>query len=505
MKKTWLILLLILIVQVFLRLPFLAEPLNLDEATYAQIAHRIAQGQLLYRDMIDVKPPALFFAFQILGRDTFVIRLLTNLYCLFGTILLFLIGRQLWGGKAGLVAALLYAIFGGGVFIEGTQSSPETLMLVPLLASFSLFMLGGFWVFLAGILAGLAVMFKQTAVFNLLAMLIFAFWQKDFKKAGWLIAGAAVFPLFFTFYFIAHGTLPDFLAALFYYSSGMVKLSFLNPLFKTLYLFLFENSILWILAFIGLVMLARQKRSVNLNLLIFWSLASFVGVYVTGYAMGHYFIQLIPVLCLLGGMAITRWSEIQFNKTLLISLLAVFGLFVVANQYEFYFSYPPDRIATERYGSPVVAIGRQIGLEIGRRTKPGDCVSGISSVVFYSGRDSLTRYYIAVQGGRSEIWLFGKLIYAHDFNISRSPAIKKLVDEDFYRFLSDKRTKYWAVDLRDLYAPPNLAAKLKEYGYVVDLELSNRRYGIVVFKRIEEKPKSALVLPGGNRANLQLF
>lgn len=69
MKRVWLILLLILLFQFVLRIPFLSEPLNLDEATYWQIADRMSHGELLYRDLVDVKPPGLYYIFMLIGKD----------------------------------------------------------------------------------------------------------------------------------------------------------------------------------------------------------------------------------------------------------------------------------------------------------------------------------------------------------------------------------------------------------------------------------------------------
>lgn len=485
-RSKWLFLiLLILAMQIVLRLPFMAEPLNLDKATYVQISSRMSQGELLYRDMVDVKPPGLFYIFMLIGKDPFQMRLLTALYGMLTTLCLFFLGRKLFGERFGLIAALLYAVFSGGVFIEGTQSSPETFMVMPLVLGLLSFASGSF--FLAGIFSGLAVIIKQTAAFNFIALLGVLI----FTRKGWagvkLIAGVLIFPLVLVVYFSFKGTLAEFINAIFFYSLGMVKPSAISFLIKTALLFIFESSVLWVLALAGTVYLIRRERDEKTWLLLVWSLFSVIAVYAAGYALGHYYIQLIPALCLLAAVAVFHWNELitaRSTKVLFIIFLAALGLFIIANEYEFYTVYSPDQIAFERYGTPINGIARQIGLKIRERTKPGDLVYGISSVVVYSGRSSLTKYYLTVRGGRTEVWFLGKLIYGHDFGIQRDTALVKKVDEDFYRNLSDPRTKYWAVNLKDNYAPEDIKARLREYGYVLDQELSDVRDAILVFKRI---------------------
>jgi 4-amino-4-deoxy-L-arabinose transferase-like glycosyltransferase len=474
MKKSWLILGFILLLQVGLRLPFLAEPLSLDEATYGQIARRMAQGEQLYRDLVDVKPPAVFLIFQALGSDPEKIRLVTAGCGALVALLLFLLGRQLFNDRVGLAAAALYALFGGGVFIEGTQANPENFMLLPLLAALSCTLAGGWWLLAAGLFSGLAIMVKQTAAFNLAALLLFVLFKKEWKGSAMLVLGSLVVPLLCLAYYRT-----GLVAALFYYSAGMVKLSLINPLIKTVFLFLFENGPLWVLAAVGLVYIWRQPREERSNLLLLWSVGSAVGCYLAGYALGHYFIQLVPALCLWGAIALVK---VRFDR-LAIILLGIFSLFIVANQAEFYLVYSPEQIVLERGGSPAGPAGRRIGETIARQSQPGEAVFGLATAVFYSGRNSPNKYFIAVRGGQSELRIAGRLIYSHNFGIKRDPRLQALIDQDFFRSLSDPRTRYYVVDLKDNYSPPGTNGWLKKCGYILDPGLSDLPAAIFVFRR----------------------
>ncbi|HEY0711089.1 MAG TPA: glycosyltransferase, partial [Polyangia bacterium] len=58
-------LLLLLLLGAFLRLPTFGRPLlSDDEAIYAATADAMAQGNVLYRDVVDHKPPAIYFIYR---------------------------------------------------------------------------------------------------------------------------------------------------------------------------------------------------------------------------------------------------------------------------------------------------------------------------------------------------------------------------------------------------------------------------------------------------------
>jgi 4-amino-4-deoxy-L-arabinose transferase-like glycosyltransferase len=495
MKKAWLLLFLILVLQLVLRLPFLGEPLNQDEATYLQIARRMAQGELLYRDIVDVKPPGIFCVAQALGRNVRLIRVETAVYSLFLTVLLFLIGRRAGGNWLGLVAAFLFALFSGGVFVEGTMVTSELFMLLPLLLALSLFMSGPGGLFAAGLFSGLAVLVKQPAAFNLLGLglLIVALGWRN-KQAITTIgarlliffAGSLVFPLLTLLYFWLRGGLGAFINANFFYSLGMAKPSLANFLVKTLLLMLFENSVVWVAALAGGWLIWRCFRTDKLLVILVWTLSSLLGVYAAGFALGHYYLQIIPGLCLLSGLVAVKWRELDWTaatRFIFVSLLVVMSALIVLSEYEFYLAYGPDRISAERYGNNGNSVARDIGLKIRARTRPGDRVYGIASTVFYSDRDSLTKYYLTIRGGRTAINFLGRPVYTHDFGITRSPALVKLVDNDVYRVLADKRTKYFTIYVKDYYAPDEIWHWLKQLGYRFDRELSDQPSAIMVFRR----------------------
>jgi 4-amino-4-deoxy-L-arabinose transferase-like glycosyltransferase len=486
MKKTWLLVLLILLLQCALRLPFLAEPLNYDESVYMQIAGRMSQGEQLYRDIIDVKPPLLFNFYQLVGQEAQRLRLVMTVISLLTTLLVLQAGWLLGGQRVGLAAAGLFAVFSGGIFVEGTLGSPEGLMLPLLVGALNGLILGGGWIVLAGICSGAAIMIKQTAAVFLLCLLGFLVWRRRFAEAWTFLAGSLLCPLLYALFFGLRGDLPGLIDALFLLGAGMIKFDLLNILIKTLSIFLFENSVLWILALVGLLYAFRQRAIARMQLLLAWGAVSLLSAYLTSFGLGHYFLPQVPALALLGGLALGNWPEIiRRQSTRLVALLLITALafFTLISQLEFYLACSGDQIAAQRYGSEAISKFKRLGRLIGERTKPGDQVYGFPVAVYYSQRRQPIKYYIIVRGGRSEVRLLGKLLYAYDFGISRSPELTRRIDEDIYQAIADRRTKYLVFGLMDLYQPPRLKEVVNANGYVYDRELSDPDALIVIYKR----------------------
>lgn len=488
MKRTWLILLLIMALQLLLRLPFIAEPLSQDEGIYSCVAARLAHGDVLYRDLIDNKPPGIFYlyrsVYQLFGWSAPALRWFTAFFGLLSTLAVFLLGRRCRDERAGLLAALFFAVFSGGVFVEGAGSNTEVYMVLPLLLALLAFFSGAlFW---AGLLSGLALLFKPVAVFPLLVLLGFACWSGG--KPGWrrpalFLAGSAGLPLLTLLYFWSQGAGEGFINCNLFYSLGMVNPRLGYFLFKTVYLMLFENSVLWLLAALGLCLAFKERL-----LLAAWTLAALAGAFAAGYSFGHYYLPLIPGLSLLAGIAVAGWPELKIarrGRAAFGVLLAALTLLIVASQYEFYTVYSPAEIARQRYGTPANELARRLGARLGEITLPRDRIltKSLFSAVFYAGRLPAGGNYLTVRGGIGEISLFGRQLFAGALLFQRDPAMVRAIDEDFYRALADDRTKYYVVYLPDYYAPPDAAARLQEYGYRLDRSLTDAANGVIVYRR----------------------
>jgi hypothetical protein len=326
-------------------------------------------------------------------------------------------------------------------------------------------------------------MVKQVAIFNFVMLLGFSLLRHDRVRAGVrMVSGFLVFPLFFTLYFWSKGTLPDFMNAILFYGAKNISFDVIVILFRTAYIMLFENSVLWVLAAVAFFYIWLKERSFNLQLLTLWGLFSMIGVFVGGYALSHYFIQVMPALCLLSGVAIVRWREFGRLKNIMLMLLVILGSFIVIGQYEFYLIYTPEQISVAKYGSPINAIAQEIGEKIRERTTEDDYIfpRQLYQILFYAKRNSLSKYYLSHGGFYRLVDAKGKIIYSFDFRADRDPELAKKESEDFYQALHDRRTKYF-IFMQD-FVPQDIFQKLSEYR--LDKELSQKEYGILVYKRI---------------------
>jgi hypothetical protein len=151
------------------------EPPERDVATYAVIGHELLNGRSLYIDLWDNKPPAIYLAFAmseaVAGygpREIFLINILAALLGLVGC---YFAGAAIGSAVAGLVAAGLWALTSGDLYLQGNQPNAELLINVCLLGFLAIVLAPsadkkgrGRRIIAAGLLAGAATLFKYTAI-----------------------------------------------------------------------------------------------------------------------------------------------------------------------------------------------------------------------------------------------------------------------------------------------------------------------------------------------------
>jgi len=204
-------------VSVALRLPFLSVPLITDEGGYAYVAHWMARGLTLYRDLWFDRPQGIFLLYggqmALLGDSTEAIRLGAALFNALTLLLLYGLTASLAGPLAGLAAAGLFAVSSAAPAIEGFTANGELYM--------NLFVVAALWLassrrwFLAGMVLALAVAVKPTSLVGAApALAVLALWGESWGRpslstvvrrgamgaAGAVLAAAP---------FIAHGVWTD--------------------------------------------------------------------------------------------------------------------------------------------------------------------------------------------------------------------------------------------------------------------------------------------------------
>lgn len=426
------ILILILLLQVGLRLPFLQIPLERDEGAYGYMAQRILAGEVPYRDAFDHKPPLVYFIYasliKIFGNSISAIRVPTLFYSLLTTLAVFYLGLLLLGAGGGLLAAFLYALFSGGILIQGASSNTETFMVLPMLLAFIFFIRGGrsnyFW---AGLFSGIAFMIKQVAVFNFIVFALtplipLSLWERGKGRLRWrrgegllmLFLGFLIPPLFFTLYFWLKGALPDYVYGVFLVNRQYLRslpIGFwgrmVNGFYTTFIFARLENSVLWVFGIVGLFYIFIKDRLQQNLMLAFWALASLLAVATSGLFFGHYYIQLIPALCLLSAYAIMKIKdEAGLALKVAVVLVSLFLFFaIIPYQYPVYFKFTPEQVSERQYGKLSYVVSFKLAQKLKGLMKPRDKVfvwAANPELYFYLNKKAPTRYFNYLRWMESE-------------------------------------------------------------------------------------------------------
>jgi 4-amino-4-deoxy-L-arabinose transferase-like glycosyltransferase len=333
----------------FLLRIFYANHLYQDDGLWFTAAEQLLDGRALYREIYFDKPPALpliyALLFKLFGAHIIVIRLFTVFYSVCVSVMLYLFGSRLYGRRAGLLAAAMFAVFSTTYTTGHVQGlNTDFLMLLPYTAGAYLLArsieaseLRSKWLALCGgALVGVAFQINPKAVFDLvffvLLLLIAGRQSAATLRARAVLlalaaAGALAGALPFFVYIALTESFPDYWLYVWdwgaryagYYS---IWKALLTALAQSANYFALNNTLLVTLAFVvaSVIIKSRRKRLFKAGakpaptagseagdvyrsdlIALAWLAASYCGLAVGGRFFGHYFFQIMPALCLLGG------------------------------------------------------------------------------------------------------------------------------------------------------------------------------------------------------------
>lgn len=322
--SNWLIVLIFIALAIFLRIfSFFPSVIDHDESTYLEISRQMLNGKTLYVDMIDIKPPGIFLiiaGFQaVFGYSIFVIRLLVAIWIGFTAFMIFLTGKALLkDNKAAFSAGIIYVFFISTWSFYGISITPEIFFnLFTITSLYLLLKLKSIWKYmLAGLIAGIGFIVKYFVLLDFsVFILFFLLWEikdgidirKSFRVAfSMILSGVGLI-------------LPFALINLYYYTGDHFD-SFVNIIYQAprryptsihpvkmplfildLQLRFFPIFFFYYYSLFSKVFRIDETRQLKLFLVI-WSLASLVGVIISGNHYGHYTIQLMLPVSLTAGL-----------------------------------------------------------------------------------------------------------------------------------------------------------------------------------------------------------
>jgi len=424
--RIWILVLLALILAfvAVVRLRLLNTPLERDEGEYAYAGQLILQGVPPYQLAYNMKLPGTYGAYALIlalfGQSAIAVHLGLLLVNAATILLVFALGRRLFGNLAGIAAAAGYAILSITPSVYGTAAHATHFVVLPALAGAYLLLLAGErnkgWLYVSsGVLLGLAFVMKQHgAVFVLFGLLylLIARWRSGLQQVlrpMALLGGGAALPFALTcLILLGAGVFQRFWFWTFSYAREYVSEAPLASAWST---FATEfaavaapTKLLWLLGAIGAAAIARDRGRRPQMLFIGLFLAcSALGVCVGFYFRPHYFILVLPAVAILIGAAVGTLAEFlasrrfpaaaAFGLPALLLALALAPTLVAEGRP--LFQLTPDQFSRETYGNNPFLEAREIGRYLTEHAAPDARIAVVGSepeIYFYSRRKSATGF-----------------------------------------------------------------------------------------------------------------
>jgi hypothetical protein len=423
----WCLVLLGIVILFFLliRIRLLNFPLERDEGEYAYSGQLMLQGIVPYSLAYNMKLPGTYVAYALImavfGESPAGIHaglLLTNAATV---ILLFLLTKKLFGPLAGLAAGSSYALLSTSESVLGLAGHATHFVVLPALAGILILLHAieskrKVLYFLSGLLLGMAFLCKQPGLFFVLfgALFLVAMeWRTGKDWLAWarhfgIYSAGTIIPfaltcviLFFAgalgkmwFWTFSYGT--QYASAL-TFSEGWQQ-------FSTMAFSVVEPAAsLWILAAIGLAALAWDSR-------IWWHAVFTIGFLLFSWAAvcpgfyfrQHYFILVLPAVCLFIGIAVSSAAHelsqhLPSAAAIAIPLLILFAAIAVsvARQSDIFFRFSALTACRAVYGNNPFPEAQVISEYLNQHSSPNARIAVIGSepeIYFYSRRHSATGY-----------------------------------------------------------------------------------------------------------------
>ncbi|WP_171162425.1 glycosyltransferase family 39 protein [Streptomyces sp. I05A-00742] len=290
------------------RLPSFLRPLwNPDEGFLATQARMLAHGAVLYRTVVDRKPPLLPWLYEACFRafgdgSLLPVKSLAVVAQLVTAVLLASLARRRWGERAGCTAGVLYLLVSIGLEPEDAQAATFEVFAVPWTAAAMWCADRGRWG-RAGLATAAALLTKQTGGAVLAPVLLMLWTARPAARGGAVALGLGT-------------TLPVAAVA---WACGPARLLFWCVTGSGSYASIegsvgasaaravanagvLTTSCAGLLAPVCLLLLARRRFAPPE--LWLWLIASGVAVTTGFHFFGHYYLQLIPPLTLLATAAL---------------------------------------------------------------------------------------------------------------------------------------------------------------------------------------------------------
>ncbi|MGA5703769.1 ArnT family glycosyltransferase [Peterkaempfera bronchialis] len=359
-------------------LPSFVRPVwSPDEGYLATQARMLADGGVLYDTVVDRKPPLLPWlyeaAFAVFGSlSLWPLRVLAIVAHLATALLLVSIARGRWGNRAGAAAGALYLLVSIGLSPEDTQAATFEVFMLPSMVAAFRYAERRRWM-AAGVATAICALTKQTGGAVLLPVLWMLLQDARHRGVRWPGAlGKALFGFAIPIGLVA-AILTKPKGFLFWVVTGSGDYASLDGALLLMIGRALGNAAILAAAALGLVVplvrrLRARRRAVAAGAapplpgplvahgsttdLWVWLGSAAIGVSTGFHFFGHYYLQLMPPLVLLGAGAVTA-SALRWRPVLLYSVVASTVFWCLA------LAWPGQRL--DRSAKVATAVAEQTG------------------------------------------------------------------------------------------------------------------------------------------------
>jgi hypothetical protein len=414
----------VLVVFAFVRIRLRNMPLERDEGEYAYAGQLMLRGNPPYHLAYNMKLPGTDAAYAVMmatfGQTVSGIRIGMLVVLLANTVMVFFLGRRLFGVLAGTVAAASYTLLANRLSTMSLDGHATHFVALTALAG-TLLLLEAIdtrrksILFISGLCFGLAFLMKQHgALFAVFAVLYLA-WSEWRQTANWrklishgsILAGGIILPFLITCLAIwRSGTFPQFWFWTIRYAAAYEEI--LKPsdgwiFLKIILPWVPRPEIIWLIAGIGLTAVfwnrrAREHRVFVLGFVLFSTLAVAPGLYFRP----HYFLVMLPAVALLAGLAISAayeyLEERDFSPAVALIPIAIFVLSYLAaleGQRRYLFQMSPVLVNRQMHAKHGFPEALAVADYIRTHSSEQDRIAVLGSepeIYFYSGRQAVTGY-----------------------------------------------------------------------------------------------------------------
>lgn len=413
---------LLLSVTVVIRILTLSTPLERDEGEYAYTAQLILRGVPPYKLAYNMKMPGIYAAYAaviaVFGQTASAVHLGALIINTATTILIFLLTKKLLNTTAAAAAAAFFAITSLSRFVAASANA-ENFVLLPAITAILLllkFQENKKYAHLisCAILLGIAFLMKQHAVGFILLGGILILLSKPFNIKK-IISSIAIYTFFVSLPFLItclilwqSGVFRQFWFWTFDYAAKYVSIVPLEIGLRELknngLLIIQSAPAIWLSAAIGLLSILWDKNiRKNYRFILLFLICSFAAVCPGMYFRYHYFLLLLPAVCLLAATAIYAAENIliKITKSKNISLaictaiLAAVWMHTLLLPKNCYFQTDPVKLSKLTFGNNSFAEMQEIAKFIRQNSNPNDQIAIMGSepqIFFYAQRRSASPY-----------------------------------------------------------------------------------------------------------------